>query len=431
MKRGRGSRVAPALILAVVAMGVGPGVHAQSETVAFRGGTIITVSNGVISDGTLLMRDGRITALGASVNVPSDAVVFDVSGKTIMPGLIDGFTNLGTADFPSLGRDDDEAIGPVTPHMRIIDGFNPSNRFIPLALQSGVTAVLSAPAAGNLITGQSGLMQLEGATVEEMVRSFPVAVHVSLGEAPKARFGSKNQAPMTRMGNAAILRQTFIDAAEYAQKLSLHERAKEAFDSGEEKERPTPVARDLKLEALLPVIRGELPLIVGADRFDDIHTALRISAEFHLDMILSGGAEAHRLAPELAEKGIPVIWGPAAASHQRLEAEKGTPGTPADLAAAGIRFAFQTGSIENVTGLLSEARAAFANGLPYEEALKGLTLYPAQIFGVECHLGSLEVGKSADILVLDGDPLEASSRVEQVFVRGRRVEGPRLPPSGV
>ena len=174
------------------------------------------------------------------------------------------------------------------------------------------------------------------------------------------------------------------------------------------------------MEALLPVLRGTVPLIVSADRFDDIHTALRIAAEFDVRIILNHGAEAHRLAGELAGQGIPVIWGPASARYRELESQEGRPETPGILARAGVRVAFQTGSIEDVAGLLAQARTAVVHGLSREEALKGLTIYPAQLFGVGDELGSLEVGKWADVVVFDGDPLSELSKAEIVFVGGRR-----------
>ena len=393
---------------------------AQDETVALRGARLLTITQGVIDNGVLVMSGGRITAIGAQVSIPTGARVIDVAGGTVMPGLIDGFTNLGTADIPSLGRDDDEATDPVTPHLRITDALNPDNRFVPVARNSGVTAALCAPAEGNLLSGQSALIRLAGTSPEEMVLSTPVGTHVSLGEAAKTRYGQKGRAPMTRMGAAALLRQTFVNAKGYADKLAIYERKLAAHEADAAEREPPRPERDLKLEALLPVVAGQKPLIVGADRFDDIYTALRITAEFDLPIILNRGAEAHRLASELVERDIAVIWGPVGASYQELESERGTPATPALLSQAGVRFAFQTGSIENVTGLLHQARSAIIYGLPYEEALKALTLYPAQIFGVADRLGSLEVGKLADIVVFDGDPLEELSKVAMVFIGGKR-----------
>ena len=401
-----------------------PALGAQDETTVLRGARLLTITQGEIANGVIVVSDGRISAVGSDVSIPAGARVIDVPGKTIMPGLIDGFTNLGLADFPSLGEDDDEATNPVTPHMRVVDGLNPANRFFPLAVHSGITAALCAPAEGNLLTGQSALIHTYGSSVNEMVISAPVGVHVTLGEPPKLRYGAKNTTPMTRMGSAALLRQTLIQAQEYADKLARYERSQSSREEGEEGDSPRP-ARDLKLEALLPVLRGERPLLVSADRFDDIHTALRIAEEFAVSIILHRGAEAHRVATELAERGVSVIWGPAGASYQELEARRGTAQTPALLAEAGVRFAFQTGGVENVAGILDQARTAMVNGLPREDALKALTLYPAQIFGVDELLGSLEVGKSADLVVFGGDPLEELSRVEMVFIGGRQVSGRR------
>jgi imidazolonepropionase-like amidohydrolase len=393
---------------------------AQEETIALRGARLLTITQGVIDTGVLVMSGGRITAIGAQVSIPSDVRVIDVAGRTVMPGLIDGFTNLGAADIPSLGKDDDEATDPVTPHLRITDALNPANRFIPVARNSGITAALCAPAEGNLLAGQSALIRLAGTSIEEMVLTAPVGIHVSLGEAPKTHYGQKGRAPMTRMGAAALLRQTFVNAQAYADKLALYQRKLAAHEADPAEQEPTRPERDLKLEALLPVVQGRQPLIVGADRFDDIYTALKITAEFDLPIILNRGAEAHRLASELAERNIAVIWGPVGASYQELESERGTPATPALLSQAGVQFAFQTGSIDNVAGLLDQARSAIIHGLPYEEALRGLTLYPAQIFGVADRLGSLEVGKLADIVVFDGDPLKELSKVEMVFIGGKR-----------
>ncbi len=397
-----------------------PALLAQDQAVVLRGARLLTITQGEIESGVIVMSGGRITAVGTDVSIPSNARVIDVSGKTIMPGMIDGFTNLGLSDYPSYGEDDDEATGPVTPHMSVVDGLNPDNRFLPLAGRSGVTVALCAPAEGNLLTGQSALIHTSGTSVDEMVISSPVGVHVTLGEAPKLRYGAKNTAPMTRMGAAALLRQTLILAQEYSDKIARYER-KQASQSEDEEDKAVPPTRDLKLEALLPVLRGEIPLIVGADRFDDIHTALRIADEFGVSIVLNRGAEAHRLAAELAEKDVPVIWGPAGARYQELEARRGTGRTPALLSEAGVRLAFQTGGIDNVAGLLEQARIAMANGLSREETLKAMTLYPAQIFGVVDQLGSLEEGKLADIVVFSGDPLGELSSVEMVFIGGRQV----------
>lgn len=411
-----------ALIMGVSGV-LAPPADAQIETVALRGGRLLTVSDGTIENGTVLMRDGRITAVGADVWIPAGARVIDVSGMTVTPGLIDGFTNLGTSDYPSYGEDDDEGTDPVMPHLRITDALNPANRFIPMARRAGVTTTLTAPAEGNLITGQSALVRLAGETMEEMVVKAPLGVHVILGEPAKLRYAERRRMPGTRMGSAALLRQTLIDAQGYADQLRRYEVKLAEYRAGEgeeDAEEPSPPTRNLKHEALLPVLAGEVPLIVSADRFDDIHTALRIADEFDVRIVLNHGAETHRVAEELADRGIPVIWGPAGARYSELESQEGSLETPAMLAAAGIVFAFQTGSLENLDGLLDQARAAMAHGLSHAAALRALTLDAATIFGVQERLGSLEVGKAADLVVFDGDPLYGVPRVEMAFVGGMR-----------
>ncbi|NJD18681.1 MAG: amidohydrolase family protein [Gemmatimonadetes bacterium] len=398
-------RIACVVPLALCAALLAVPVRAQERVVALRGATLLTITGGTVENGVILLQGGRITAVGRDVPIPAGAEVLDLSGKTVMPGLVDASTNLGIADYPSLETDDNEATDPLTPHLRVTDALNPDNRFIAVARGSGVTAALCAPAEGNLLAGQSALIRLAGGSVEAMVVRAPVGVHVSLGEAPKAQYGRKGQAPMTRMASAAMLRQALVDAKAYGEKLALQ----------------PPPTRDAKLEALLPVVRGELPLIVGADRFDDIHTALRITAEFGVRMVLSHGAEAHRVAAELAARTIPVIWGPAGAPYQELESRGGSLETPAALAAAGVTLAFQTGSIRNVTALLDQARSVVAHGISPEQALRALTLGPAETFGVADNLGSLEVGKAADLVVFDRDPLDALARVEMVFIGGVRM----------
>jgi imidazolonepropionase-like amidohydrolase len=397
-------------------------LFSQTDTVALRGAKLVTVTQGVIENGTLLIKEGKIASVGAEVTLPPGATVIDCTGKTVTPGMIDGFTNLGTADLPSFGKDDDEATNAMTPHLRIIDALNPDNRFIPLARQSGVTAVLCAPGEGNLLTGQSALIRLSGHNLEDMVIQFPTGVHGVLGEAPKLRYGKKSKAPMTRMGAAALLRQKLVDAEEYDTKLESYREKLEKYESegNEDSDKPSRPAPNLELEALLPVVRGEKPLVVSADRLDDILTALRIAEEFELELILSHGAEAYRVAERLAAKRIPVILGPAGAYYQRLETLRANPENARLLQQAGVSIAFQTGSVEDVSGLLEQARTAVRHGLNYDEAVKALTLNPARIFGVDDQIGSLQVGKSADLVVFDGDPINELARVEMVFIQGQR-----------
>ncbi len=402
---------------------------AKDSVIAVKGGRIFTGSRGTIDGGILLIRDGRIAAVGREVVIPAGAKIIDAADSFIMPGLIDSFTNVGTEEPGTLGSDSDEKTAPLTPHLRIIDSFDPENVFILTARRAGVTAALVAPAVGNLLGGQCGLIRLQGGDVAAMVVRFPAAMQAALGEAPKTRFGPKNQMPQTRMGEAALLRQTFIDVQDYMRQVSDYDgkirehEAKEEKGKEDKEEAPKPPAVDLKLQALVPVLKGELPLLVTANRFDDILTALRIADEFGLKIILAGGAEAYRLKDTLAAKEIPVLLKPEeAAARLTLETQRAVPDNAALLWRAGVKVAFQTGSVKNVSGLLRQAQLAYVNGLPRDETFRALTLNAAEIFGVADELGSLEKGKSGDLVIFEDNPLSIPTKVKRVIIRGEVVE---------
>ena len=407
-----------------------PQGEADDEVLAIRGGRLVTITRGEIENGVLLIKEGKISAIGMDIAIPQGAKVIDATGYIVLPGFIDSFTNLAAVEAEGIEetRDYDEATSPITPHLRIIDAINPESKLLQVARRSGVTAALSAPGEGNLLSGQSALIRLLGDRVEEMVVKFPVAVHGSLGEAPKLRYGAKGKAPATRMGAAALLRQTLIDAQNYLDKINRYEaelkeyQQKEKEGKADPAKRPAPPAVDFKLKSLIPVIKGELPLIVRANRMDDILTALRIADEFQLKLILNHGADAHKVTERLASRNIPVIVGPLTPYRQTIETSQATYKNAAVLNKAGVTIAFQTGSVRQVGNLLYEAGQAVSHGLPYEEALKALTINPAEIFRVADELGSLEEGKRADIIIFDGDPLNPLSHIKMVIIGGKICE---------
>lgn len=374
--------------------------------IAIQNGRLYTITNGIIESGTILIQDGKIIDIGPDVRLPSASYVIDAAGKMVFPGFIDGFTNLGTADIESQNQDSDEATSPITPHLRIIDALNPENRFIKLTRNKGITSVLCAPGEGNLLSGQSAFINLTGRTVEDMLIKFPVAVHGSLGEIPKLRYGGKNQYPSTRMGSAALLRQTLTDAMAYQRKLG--------------QEKPPPV--DFKLVSLVPVVAGRLPLIIRANRRDDILTLLRIADEYKLKIILNHGAEAFRVADKLAARNIPVILAPVSSLQQREETSRAQLENAALLSRAGVKIVFQTGSFKNFAALLFQAETAIKYGLSQEEALKALTIYPAEVFGVADKLGALEKGKLANILIFNNNPFAIPSRPNLVIINGEIID---------
>jgi len=397
--------------------------------IAIRGGTLVTITNGNITNGILLIKGGKITAIGEDINIPEKAQTIDAENYTILPGFIDGFTNLGAVETEGIEetREYDEATSPVTPHMRIIDGINSESGLFDAAIKTGVTIVLCAPGEGNLLSGQSALIQLRGDSVEEMVLKFPVGIHGSLGEPPKLRYGKKNVNPSTRMGEAALLRQTLIDAQDYAKKIESYKEKlkdyekKEKEGKAEPDKKPIPPPTNFKMQSLIPVIKGELPLILRANRYDDILTALRIADEFKLKLILNHGADAYKTAKKLAVRNIPVILGQMPPYRSTQETMSALYENAALLHKAGVKIAFQTGSAHNLGSLLQQASLSVSHGLPYEEALKALTINPAQIFGLENELGSLEKGKRADIVIFDGDPLNSLSHIKMVITEGQIV----------
>lgn len=403
-------------------------VPAQDRTLALRGGKFYTVSHGIIEGGVLFIRHGKIAALGDNVAVPENVKMIDASDCTIVPGFIDAFTNLGTVEHESIGQDYDEASSPLTPQLWITDAIDPENAFIPLARKMGTTAALCAPGEGNLLSGQSALIRLKGGTVKQMVIRFPVAVHGSLGELPKMRYGQKGRYPSTRMGEVALLRQTLIEAGEYLDKVHDYQQRLESFQNREKKgrtksaDKPLAPPADFKLQSLIPVLEGSLPLVIRANRMDDILSALRLAEEFNLRIVVNHGTEAYRVAGELAARNIPVLVGPYAEDKQSFETSKAARENASLLHKAGVRIAFQSGSYEHFADLLNQARLAVSYGLPGEEALRALTLSPAQIFGVEDRLGSLDEGKTADIVIFDKDPFGALSRIKMVIIAGEIVE---------
>jgi len=400
---------------------------AAEEVLAVRAAKVVTVTGGIIDAGTVLIQDGLIAGVGKGLAIPAGAKVIDIAGGWVFPGFIDALTDLGAADRPSLEKDSDEATSPVTPQLRIIDAIDPGNTFIARARMTGMTAALVAPALGNLLSGQSALVRLAGHDVADMTVRFPVAVHGSLGEPPKMRYGAKGQAPQTRMGSAALLRQTLWDVRSqialidaYEKKLAEFQK-KTAEGKGDPGPRPAPPAANSRLEALIPIVKGERPLILNANRMDDILTALRIADEFDLKLILSGGADAYRVKEELAKRKIPVLLRPDDAARLTEETGRATYENAVALFKAGILVAFQTGSTSGLGDLVPQAQAAVAHGLPWEEALKAVTLNPARIFGVIDRLGSLEKGKFADLAVFDGNPFMTAARAKIVVIGGKVV----------
>jgi imidazolonepropionase-like amidohydrolase len=397
--------------------------------IAITNGKVLTITQGVLERGTVLVDRGRIVAVGEDVGVPADAQVYDASGKVVMPGMIDAHCHVGIfADGIGWQHSDgNETTDPVTPHLRALDALNPGDPAFEELLAAGVTTVLTGPGSANLIGGQWICVKTQPKpTIDEMILLEPAGMKMALGENPKRVYGDQKKTPSTRMGNAAALRAALVDAQNYMAKWERYEadlaeyEGKVETGDGDTK-RPSQPERDLKMEALAKVLRRELKARIHAHRADDMLTAIRIAEEFGLDLTLEHATEGYKIAGVLAAKGIPVTAGPILFSRTKYELKDMTPKNPGLMHKAGVKVAIQTDEMSAVKYLAINAALAVREGMPEEAALEAITIRPAEIIGVADRVGSLDVGKDADIVVLSGHPFDYRSVVETVWVNGERA----------
>ncbi len=381
---------------------------------AIKGGKIYTITKGVIDEGTILIEDGKIAKVGKKVEIPDGAEVIDATGKVVMPGLVEAHCHIGIWEetIGWAGSDGNEATDPATPHVRAVDAIkaNADEGGLEAALKAGVTTVQILPGSANVIGGTGVIVKTAPKVVtDEMVVRNPSGMKIAFGENPRRVYGvEQKKTPSTRMGVAGVLREWLQKAKNYMEK-------KEKFKDQPEK---LPEA-DIKLEALELVLRGEIPLRAHAHRADDVATAVRIAEEFGVEMSWEHATEGHRIAEWIAKKGIPVVWGPSLMARPKWEMRELSFDTPKAFHDAGVKFAIQTDATGQTVAFLPLcAGMAVKHGLPYDEALKAITITPAEILGVADRVGSVEEGKDADLRILDGDPLELRTKVEMVLIDG-------------
>lgn len=379
-------------------------------------GTVHTMEGLTIPGGYVEIRGNKIAGFGPMEECPKqwEGEVFDAQGGHIQPGFVDAHCHLGMfGDAMGFeGDDGNEATDPCTPHLRAIDGVNPMDRCFRDARLAGVTTVLTGPGSANPISGQFVAMKTAGRWLDDMVIKAPAAMKLALGENPKLTYHERHEGPITRMATAAVIRENLAKAVEYRDKL---ERA--AADPDEEKPE-----FDAKLEALLPVVRRELPVHIHAHRADDIATGIRICKEFGLEYVIVHGTEGHLIANELAREGARVITGPCLGDRSKPELANMSLETPVLLAMAGVKIAICTDHPETPVQYLPLCAAmAVKGGLPADAALAAITIWAAEIGGVAHRVGSLTPGKDGDVVVMSGHPLNWLSRVSAVVVDGRRV----------
>ena len=388
-----------------------------SAATAIVGGLVVPIEGEPIDGGTVLLRDGKIAAVeGPGFEVPADAELLDATGKWVLPGFIDAHAHVGAAEESQgwAGQDTNERSEPNTAHVRVLDAINPADQGFRDAIGGGILAVNVNPGSSNPIGGQTAAIKCWGRTVDEMVLRAPAGLKSALGENPKRTYGQRNDGPSTRLGIAAVIRGAFVAAQNYQAKQA----AAAAKDASE---RPV-VDRDLKLEALSMVLRREIPWRQHCHRADDIATALRMAREFGYELVIDHGTEAYLLADQIAAASIPVIIGPLFTSRSKVELRNRSIANPGRLAAAGVTIAITTDHpVVPINFLIHQATLAVKEGLDPVTALRAVTITPARIIGAADRIGSLSVGKDADLVIWSGDPLDVMSRAERAFIDGREI----------
>lgn len=397
--------------------------QATPASYAIKGGKVFTLAGAPIENGTVLIRDGKIVAVGANIAIPADAKVIDATGLEVYPGMFDAVTQIGLAEISQVSATMDVVeLGNYNPELIAATAVNPASAYIPVTRANGITEVIAAPGtagfdsqSGGLITGQASAFNLAGWTMDDMQLNRSVAMVINWPSIQTRTFD---------FATFSVKEKPYADAKKEYDK-SVNElsdwldRARH-YAQAKEKGSPALYERDLKLESLVPVVEGKLPVLVIADDQRDIRNAVEFCAKQNLKMILGGGAEAWKVKDLLKEKKIPVVLGPTERIPDKEDTPYDKPMTqPSELFAAGIPFAFSSFGTSFSRRLPQYAGASVAYGLPHDEALKAVMSNAARIFGLSDQLGTLEAGKLANIIVTSGDPLELQTQVKFLFIKGQ------------
>jgi imidazolonepropionase-like amidohydrolase len=383
-----------------------------AQTYVIRNARIVTVSGPVIPSGNILIQDGKIAAVGANISIPSGAKVVDAKGLTAYPGMIDAHTSVGLEEIDSINATLDTAeMGDLNPHMKASAAINPLSEHVAVTRTNGITSVLSTP-SGGLFSGQGALIGLDGWVTKDMMIKDAAVMVINYPREPNSAANTTEQqrrnAEDERKRRVDLLKKTLREAQAFAKVVES---------------RPDEAVPNLMLRALIPVVKGEQPVMFNVDKASEIRGALEIADEFKLKAILSGCAEAWKVVDLLKSKNVPVLLGGTLSlPGGEYEPYDVNYTTAAVLSKNGVKFAFTTNDAAHVRDLPWEAGVAVAHGLSKDEALKAVTLYPAQILGVDKQIGSIAEGKNANIILTDGDPLEKLTKVKHLFINGKPVE---------
>lgn len=375
-----------------------------------KNGYIMTMAGDDIEGGCILIGDnGKILSIGQNIDAPQECEVIDAGGRLVTPGCVEAHCHIGLrkTSLRWEGSEINESSNPITPHLRAIDGIDPDNEFFTDAIKGGVTCGAVGPGSANVVGGTFSVVKFIGKRIDKMLLKEGCAMKCALGENPKNAYGQKKKAPKTRMGSAALLRELLFKARNYQQ----------------EKDGGKNPSFDIKLEAMLPVMRREIPLKCHAHRADDIFTSIRIAKEFDVKLTMDHCTEGALIADELAEDGYPALVGPFWGATSKPELKNKSHATAGVLYKAGVKIAIITDApVIAPEKLPLCAGLAVVAGLPYREAWKAITINPAEILGVEDRVGSLEAGKDADIVIWNEDPLtQIRASVHTTIVNGQVV----------
>lgn len=366
---------------------------------------ILEIPSGNIVKRDLLIADGKIKQIAKDINHQTPHTI-DIKENYVLPGFIDCHTHLGIIEEATgkIGVDNNEISDPITPHLRGIDAINPLDISFADAIKSGVTTVMSGPGSNNAVGGQSVLIKTHGIIIDKMVLKNPVGIKVAFGENPIATYGKNSKCPVTRMGTAGLIRELFMKTQDYMVKK----------DQGKLNE------RDIKLEAVIPLLKGDLPLRAHAHRADDIITAIRIAEEFNIKkLVIEHGTEAHLIKDYIKEKGFAVAFGPMLTPRIKMELRKRSYSSVLELVEAGIKVALITDHPFNcIDQLRTVALLAVSEGLKPMDALKALTINPSEIVECQDRIGQLKEGYDADVIVFNGNPFDLNSKVILTIVNG-------------
>ncbi len=379
--------------------------NTRKKSYLIKNGNIYDVHKGKLLKKDIFIKNGIISKISKSIDLSADEII-DASGKQVFPGFIDAHSHIGSwTDTKDLGNDCNECVDPVTPTMRVIDGTNPVDPCFKEAVSAGFTCMMITPGSGNVVCGQAAIIKPIGKTIQDMTVNPFAALKIALGENPKSVYSPLNRTPKSRMATAYILENYFTQAIEY-----LERKGKVDTD------------KDYSLEPCIPVINREIPLKIHAHRADDICTAMKIAEKFNLRYTLDHCTEGRFIKEQIRNANVPVIVGPIFMFRTKIELANASYKNMIDLVENGVSVSYSSDHhVVNTKYLALQLGVVVNRGLPYNEAIKSLTINPAKALEISHKVGSIEVGKDADLAIYDGDPLECTTNNHMTFINGELV----------